>query len=172
MIESIQKIDDKVLCDIGKIHTRFLNKFMVVITKLGNNGIIWFAISLPLILNQEYRYVGMKIIFALLLSGFLGEIIIKHLVGRMRPSKFILPEDMLIKKPRTYSFPSGHTSSSFAAASIISSYNVYFAIPAFILAILIAFSRLYLRVHYPSDVIAGAALGVLSAFLVNAFIAI
>ena len=104
------------------------------------------------------------------MTAFLGEIVIKTLVGRIRPSKSISQKNLLIKKPITYSFPSGHTSSSFAAALMISFEYPAFAFPVFILASLIAFSRLYLKVHYPSDVLAGMVLGLVCSIAINYFV--
>lgn len=170
MLSKIKSIDDKILLDIKRLHRHKLNKFMIVVTKLGNNGMVWFAIAFPFLINKEYRSVGIKMILALLLSGFIGEILIKHIVARVRPSKFLLQEEMLIKEPITYSFPSGHTSSSFAASCILASYFGALSIPAFIFAALMGFSRLYLRVHYPTDVLAGAVLGSICSLLVNIFI--
>lgn len=170
MLNRIKSIDDKILLNMKKLHRKKRNKVMIVITKLGNNGMIWFAVAIPFLLNKEYRNVGIKMILALLLSGFMGEILIKHIVARVRPSKFLLQEEMLIKEPITYSFPSGHTSSSFAASCILASYFGPLSIPAFIFSVLMGFSRLYLRVHYPTDVLAGAVLGSICSLIINVFI--
>lgn len=170
MLSKIKSMDDKILVNVKKLQRQRLNKFMIIITKLGNNGMIWFTIAIPFLLNKEYRNIGVKMILALLLSGFVGEILIKHIVARVRPTKFLLQEEMLIKEPITYSFPSGHTSSSFAASCILASYLGLLSVPAFILAILMGFSRLYLRVHYLTDVLAGAVLGSLCSLVVNIFI--
>lgn len=160
MFESIKNIDEKILSCIAKFRRPFLDKFMVCITRIGNTGAIWLLISLALLVSPSNRKSALKIISTLFLTSILGEIIIKSLVGRLRPSKATPQEQLLIKKPKTYSFPSGHTASSFAAASMIGFEYPVFVLPAFFLAISIAFSRLYLKVHYPSDVLAGAFLGV------------
>ena len=170
MINKLKNMDNKVVMNVKKLHRDNLNKFMVIITKLGNNGMIWFTVAIPFLFNRGYRNIGMKIILALLLSGFFGEILIKHIVARVRPSKFLLQEEMLIKEPVTYSFPSGHTSSSFAASCMLASYFGNIAVIAFVFAILMGFSRVYLRVHYLTDVLAGAVLGSICSLLVNVFI--
>ena len=169
MINTIKTIDEKILLRISRLHRPILNKIMIAITTAGNTGTIWLLIAVPMLLNPSARNKGIKLILSLLLTGFIGEIIIKRLVGRMRPSKSIEQEKLLIKEPITYSFPSGHTSSSFAAAVTIFLNYPNFAIAAFVLAGAIAFSRLYLKVHYPSDILAGAALGIICSLVVNAF---
>ena len=106
MLNKLKSMDNKVILNVKRLHRDKLSKWMVVITKLGNNGMIWFAVAIPFLFNKSYRNVGVRIILALLLSGFAGEILIKNLVARTRPSKFLLQEEMLIKEPVTYSFPS------------------------------------------------------------------
>lgn len=170
MIYYIKRIDEKVLSCVSKFKNKTLSKFMVVISTMGNSGLIWFAIAIPLIINKSYRLIGIKIILSILFTGFLGEVIVKRAVGRVRPSKSILQEELLIKKPKSYSFPSGHTSSSIAASCTIAFCCGMICIPAFIFAGLMAFSRLYLKVHYLSDVLAGAVLGIICSVIVNVFI--
>lgn len=169
MISKIKNIDKKILMYIAKLQKPFLNKIMIFFTVMGNNGVIWLLISVPMLLNYSSRTKGIKLIVSLALAGFMGEIIIKRLVGRERPFDEPDFDDVLIKKPITYSFPSGHTSSSMAAATTISFCFPHLAVPAFALGIIISFSRLYLQVHYPSDVLAGAALGLICGLITNKF---
>lgn len=170
MIEFVKRIDRYVLNYVSRFYNSTINRIMVVISTMGNSGLVWFAIAIPLIVNKPYRLIGIKIVLSILMTGFLGEIIVKRAVGRVRPSKFILQEDLLIKKPKSYSFPSGHTSSSVAASCTLAFCCGMLCIPAFIFAFLMAFSRIYLKVHYLSDVLAGAILGIICSIIVNVFI--
>ncbi len=143
-----------------------LDRIMSFITKLGDKGLIWILLAFVLIFRRNTRIYGIAIIIALSFVTILGEGIIKNLVQRNRP--FIeYGFDILIKPPTSYSFPSGHTASSFAVLGIfLFSIKKYRCI-CFILAFLIAFSRLYLGVHYFSDVLAGAIIGTGAAYLVD-----
>lgn len=160
MMSLIQRFDNTILLFIkNNMHNSIMDKVMVIITSLGNMGLIWIVISVLLIINKKYRNVGIMTLVALILSTILGEGILKHLVQRVRPSSDIPAVNLLIAKPLSYSFPSGHTASAFAAARILAKYFKDHSQGIFILAFLIAFSRLYLYVHYPTDVLAGIILG-------------
>jgi len=139
---------------------------MPFFTYLGDKGLIWIIISLILISIKKYRKEGIVLLSALVLATILGEGFLKHLVKRPRPFLEVQSIKLLISKPSSYSFPSGHTTSSFAAAGVLGYYFKKYKVYFFTLAILIAFSRLYLFVHYPSDVLAGIILGLLSSGVV------
>lgn len=169
MLEYIKKIDKIVIRHISKIQRPMFSKLLIPLTKVGSLGIIWLIIALPMLFLEKFRYVGIKVFAVVVLTGFVGEGIIKHLAKRKRPSRYIEEKDMLIRKPLTYSFPSGHTSASVASAMVIVNSYPQSALPVFLLAFLVSFSRLYFKVHYPSDILAGAILGVLFALLVDTF---
>lgn len=147
----------------------FLNQVMPIITKLGDNGILWIVIAVVLLIPKKTRKTGAAMGVAMLLGLIIGNGIIKNLVMRPRPFNTIgtavLKQNLLIDPPTDWSFPSGHTLSSFAAATAICKDHAVLGCAAFVMAILIAFSRLYLQVHYPSDVLAGALLGFLLGLL-------
>ncbi len=160
MISKIKKLDGFVVREISRIHSKALNRIMTFFSKIGSGGMVWFACCLPLLMNKKYRVAGITIIFSLVVTWLIGEIIIKHIVGRVRPSEHIPEEEMLVKKPRFYSFPSGHSASSFSVVGVSCLLCPYYVTIIFaVVALNIAFSRIYLRVHYLSDVIAGVLLG-------------
>ncbi|MGV8982912.1 phosphatase PAP2 family protein [Clostridium sp.] len=167
MLSLIQKFDSYILLFIkDNMHGPIMDKVMLMSTYLGNGGIIWIILAVILIISKKYRKVGFMAIAALILSTFLGEGILKHIVKRIRPSSNIPSFDLLIQKPLSYSFPSGHTGSSFAVAGVLSKYIKEYTVEFFFLAFLIAFSRLYLYLHYPTDVLAGAVLGLISSRII------
>ena len=153
----------------ANIANDFLDAFMPIITAFGNGGIFWMACAAVMLIFPKTRKTGLAMGIALVLGLIFCNFLLKPLVNRPRPFKVL--EDMgiivqlLIKEPGPHSFPSGHTIASFEAGVAMLLGNKKLGIPAFILAILIAFSRLYLYVHYPTDVIASIILGTLFAFI-------
>lgn len=166
----IQSMDKNILLFINQYFNNiFLDGVFVFTTSLGNLGIIWIIIAAVLLLNKKYKKTGILLLVALLLSTALAEGIFKHLVNRPRPFYSMPNVKLLINKPFTSSFPSGHSASSFASAGILSKYINKYKSFFYALASLIAFSRLYLFVHYPSDVIAGILLGIVCSKIVISF---
>ena len=165
MLDKIQHIDERIILWIGTIQSKRRNKIMKFFSKLGDKGIVWFAICAPLLIYLPTRLIGCNILVGLVLTHLCGEILIKHLVCRIRPCHMLEDEHQVIKKPKYYSFPSGHTASSFSVFAVTFFTFTIISIPIFILAFFIAFSRLYLRVHYLTDIIAGVILGTLCGVL-------
>lgn len=160
VFDFIQKIDYEVLYLIQKyLKSVFMDNLMVFSTRLGDRGLIWIVISLLLMMKKEHRKIGLYALLALILVRLLGESVLKNLIGRVRPFVGVEGIELLINKPKSFSLPSGHTASSFAAAGVLAYKIKKYRIPLYILAALIAFSRLYLFVHNPSDIVAGIALG-------------
>ena len=157
----IYEIDKSILIFIKDyIRNDTLTPIMRFITTLGNAGLIWIAITIFLILYKPTRKVGVIAMAALVSEFLVCNVILKNIVRRTRPYVRIKELSPLVKRPTDFSFPSGHASSSFAVGfTIFRKCDKRAGIPAFLLAVLIAFSRLYVAVHYPSDVIVGAVIG-------------
>lgn len=159
-------IDNSVLNLLSSgIKNRVFDTIMPIITNSNNHGEIWIAISIILMINKNttVRRIGISMIIAVALGYLLGDTIIKNIIGRTRPISDTFNFKFLIPLPKSYSFPSGHTTSSFAAFGVCWFMNARFKYWILLLAVLISFSRLYLHVHYPSDVIGGIILGLISA---------
>ena len=148
----------------------FLDFLMPLITLLGDAGIFWILCSVALILIPKYRKIGLSMGVSLLIGLLLCNVTLKPLVGRIRPYDYQLLHfqkeiPLLVEGLHDFSFPSGHTIASFEAATALLIGNKKLGIPAMVLAVIIAFSRLYLYVHYPTDVLTSVVLGIGIAFL-------
>ena len=143
----------------------FLDFLMPIITLLGDAGIFWMVCAAILLFTKKHRKIGIGMAIAMAMGLVVCNMILKPTVGRIRPYDFQeslgVTINLLIEKQHDFSFPSGHTIASFEACTVLLLGNKKMGIPATILAILIAFSRMYLYVHYPTDVIASIILGTL-----------
>ena len=172
-MEALQKIDVNTLLWIQD-HLRFeqITPAMKFITTLGNAGIVWIVITAILLLIPRYRRAGFASLIALALGFLITNVFLKNTIARVRPYDTINGLNLLVARATDWSFPSGHACSSFASASSIAmlEYKKEGTV-ALILATLIAFSRLYVGIHYPSDVLVGIVIGILcariSCFVVN-----
>lgn len=149
------------------IHHPILDKIMIVVSTLGNAGILWILIGLLLLIPQKYRRGGVQMLVAMAVTFIIGNLILKNLVARERPC-WIDPEvPLLVASPSDYSFPSGHSMNGFAGSVSLLCIDKRLGIPAVILAAVIAFSRLYNFVHFPTDVFVGIAIGLIVALITN-----
>ena len=149
-----------------------LDVLMPLITLLGDAGIFWIAIAVVLLCTKKYRKVGLGMAIAMAIGLLVCNVTLKPLVMRPRPYDYqeavfhkIIP--LLVEKQHDFSFPSGHTIASFEAATVIAINHKKWGVAAMVLAVLIAFSRMYLYLHYPTDVLASVALGIAFAYLGN-----
>jgi undecaprenyl-diphosphatase len=138
---------------------------MPVLSSLSDAGILWILLGVALLCFKATRRQGAVLLVALLLEFIFCNGILKPVVARLRPYDVRDITDLLVPELHDFSFPSGHTAVSFAAAASLYFTKSRLAVPAVILACAIAFSRLYLYVHFPTDVLAGLLLGILSALL-------
>ena len=157
----VQELDFSLLYWI-QAHVRcpFLDGLMPKISRMGDYGIIWILVAVLMLLTERHRRGGITLAAGLVCSPLIGNLLLKPLVARPRPCWLDETVVLLVASPKDYSFPSGHSLCAFIAAVILLRYDRRFGIPALILAVLIAFSRLYLFVHFPSDVLAGILLGI------------
>ena len=181
MIESIRILLDSLAVSFdlpildwiaANIWCPVLDVAMPIITMFGDAGIFWIAVSVLLLITKKHRKTGIGMALALVMGLLICNIWLKPTVARIRPYDFQMEYFMkeiplLAGTMHDFSFPSGHTIASFEAAVVILLNNKKLGIPAMILAILIAFSRLYLYVHYPTDVIFSVLLGTIFAFIGN-----
>lgn len=137
----------------------FLDTVMPYISSLARNGEVWILLALVLVCFKKTRKVGVAMGIAMACGYLIGNLGLKNLFARTRPYD-VTEVELLVAKLHDFSFPSGHTLVSFEAATALWYYHRRWGIAAFVLAALIALSRLYLFVHYPTDVLAGALLGI------------
>lgn len=148
----------------------WLDWLMPKITSLGDAGIFWILLGLFLTCMVKTRRIGISMLVSIVVGAVIGNLILKNLIARERPCWIDSQVLLLIENPKDYSFPSGHSLVSFEGAVSILMKNRRWGTAALILAFLIAFSRLYLFVHFPTDVLFGAALGTVIAFVVGNWI--
>ena len=156
------------------LQSGFMDTVMPIITMFGDGGVFWIACAVILLFFPKYRKAGLTMGLALVMGLLVCNITIKPLVARPRPVDFIemnkltalIPPDVIIM--HDFSFPSGHTIASFEASVALLMYSKKLGIPALILGILVSLSRLYLYVHYPTDVLVSVVLGTLFALIAYA----
>ena len=160
MLNRIQNLDWSILHWIqATFKCTFLDFLIPKITLLGNAGMIWIITGIVLLISKKYRKHGITLLLALLAGALIGNVCLKNLVARSRPC-WLENVELLIANPRDYSFPSGHTLSAVIGAGLLISANQKFGAVAIPPAALIIFSRLYLYVHFPTDVLAAILLGI------------
>lgn len=161
----------QILDKLQTIHNPLLDSFMVAITKLGDAGIVWIILTVILLLIPKTRKSGVYMAVALIADLIICNVILKPIVARIRPYSINQTVHLLVTPLKDYSFPSGHTAASFASVSAL-----YFAgrkrmaAGALIVSVLIAFSRMYLYVHYPTDVLGGLIIGLLCGWIADMII--
>ena len=168
MFELTQTFDSSVLLWIQQnLHNSILDPLMVAYTSLGNYSIIWFLAAAVMVYFPKTRKAGVLVLLAIFLGYMVNNFVIKDLIERPRPWVDISGLEPLIYASNPNSFPSGHTCIAFAVAGIICrTLSKKWALVSVAAAILMGFSRLYVGVHYPTDVIAGAVIGIICSQIV------
>ena len=161
-------MENSILDWIQSMRTPIGDAAVPFITKLGDAGMIWILLSVVLLLIPRTRKSGVVLAAALCVDVVLCNGMLKNLFRRIRPCDVNTSIQLLVARPDDFSFPSGHTAASFAAvAALILAGERKLWIPALALAVSIAFSRLYLYVHYPTDILGGIAVGIFAGYAGN-----
>lgn len=146
------------------IHTPLLDSFFPIVTILANHGEIWIFLALILFVIPKTRKLGISLACALLIDYLICNLFLKPLIGRVRPFVVNPAVNLLVTAPHDASFPSGHTAVSFAAVTALWLSKSSLRVPALVLAVLIALSRLYLYMHWPTDVFGGIFVGMIAGY--------
>lgn len=167
IIEKTYELDHSILLFIQEyLRFDFLTPIMKISSMLGNIGAIWILSGILLVLFKKTRMIGVIMLSSLTLCFLINNVCIKNIVARARPFDTYSDLIPLIKKPTDYSFASGHTTAAFASSGILARFlRKPLAVLTIVFSFLIAYSRLYLGVHYPTDVICGFIIGVLGSML-------
>lgn len=165
MIEALSGAESAALLWIqANLRSPWLNRAMTAVTRLGDRGMLWIAVALALLCFKRTRRLGAVCALAMLLGAVAANLILKNLVARARPYEAIGALESLVGPQRDWSFPSGHTVNGFACAWVLfRQAPKKFGVPALAVAALIALSRLYVGVHYPTDVLCGIPVGLACA---------
>lgn len=164
---AINEFEFPILYWFQSLHNPVLDAIMTFITKLGDDGLFWIGVGIVCLVLKKHRREGLQVLLTMLVTFIVGNLILKNLFHRSRPCAIDPSIELLLPYPSEYSFPSGHTMNGFAAAFALFFNNKKLGIPALILAGLIAISRMYHFVHFPTDILGGFCVGFGAAILMN-----
>lgn len=153
---------------LQSLHNPMLDRIMVTVfdTLVGSLGQLWIVVGLVLLAIPKTRKCGAAILLSYLVSLLVGNVWLKDLIARPRPCAVNDTVQLIVKKPESFSCPSIHTYLAFSSAAAIFHYHKKTGIGVFVFAAMVGFSRMYFFVHYPTDVLFGAVLGIVTALIV------
>ncbi len=169
-MNTLLQLDGNILLWIQEnIRQDYMNGFWKLITSLGNSGWFWIALSVLLLVFPNTRKAGLLALLSMAFCALITNVCLKNLIARPRPYTQIPELIRLIGPQSDWSFPSGHTTASFASAFsyLYGLPQKKYAVPGFLLATMIAFSRLYVGVHYPTDILGGLIIGTLGSWIIH-----
>jgi undecaprenyl-diphosphatase len=172
LLDFIYHIDQSIMLWLQDVvRNPLLSKLLVPLTTIGYAGTLWIILSIVMLFFRKTRKVGWLSLLTMLVCYLFNDILLKELVQRPRPFMDLPQLQVIESKPTSWSFPSGHACSSFAAASTYSKGEEPRWLKGlfWFLAVAMTFSRPYVGVHYPSDVLAGACIGLLGSALMWRF---
>ncbi len=157
-----------ILHAIQSIHNPILDALMITVFNnlVGSLGQIWIIVGFVLLLIPKTRKCGAAVLLSYVVSFLIGNEWLKDLIARPRPCAVDSTVSLIVKKPSSFSCPSVHTYLAFSSAAAIFHYYKKAGIGVFVFAALVGFSRMYFFVHYPTDILFGAVLGVVTALIV------
>lgn len=159
-------MDFSILYAIQNIRTPILDEIIVFITNAcGSKAQIWIYLGIVLCLFKKTRKMGLSVLLSYYMVWIIGQDILKDIIARVRPCNIDETIELLVSRPTSYSCPSTHSGLAFAMATSIYSFDKYAGKISIICALIIAFSRMYLFVHFPSDVLLGSILGIISGIV-------
>lgn len=165
-MDAIMQFDFSILRFIhNHLSSPFMDKVMITVSRLTDAGFLWICIAVILLFIPKHRKTGVALLVALGIGVIFGSYILKPIFARLRPFQLDPSFSLLITAPRDFSFPSGHTLTSFAAATVFLKTHRRIGIAAMIFATIVALSRLYLYVHFFTDILGGIILGILVGYL-------
>ena len=165
--ESITNFDFSILYWIQEnIRTPFMDNVAVILDHAFYAGALWIVLGIVLLFFKKTRIAGAALLFSMWIALLVGEWGLKNIICRERPCVLDPTISLALTPPSSFSCPSGHTGSSFAAAGGLFAFNKKLGIPALVVALMVGLSRMYLFVHFPTDVLLGAVVGLLSALAV------
>ena len=156
-----------ILYALQELHSPIMDKIMIFITQLGDDGLFWIGIGIVCLVMKKHRRMGLQVLMSMLFTFIIGNLILKNLFARQRPCAIDPSIELIIPYPSEFSFPSGHTMNGVTAAMALFLNNKKIGIPALMIAALIAFSRMYHFVHFPTDILGGFCVGFTVAIIVN-----
>lgn len=152
---------------LQELHSPVMDKIMIFITQLGDEGLFWIGIGIVCLVIKKHRRMGLQVLVSMLFTFIIGNLILKNLFARQRPCAIDPSIELIIPYPSEFSFPSGHTMNGVTAAMALFLNNKKIGVPALMIAALIAFSRMYHFVHFPTDILGGFCVGFTVAIVVN-----